>query len=334
MYTEAGNPKLKILYLMKILLEKTDPEHAITMQEILTSLSAYGIDAERKSIYKDIDNLREYGMDIVGQKVDRTYRYYVASRDFALAELKLLVDSVQAAKFITAGKSTELIKKIEGLASRHEASKLHRQVYVAERIKTPNESVFHNVDLIHQAIAANVQIRFQYFSWNTRKQQVLRHDGAFYQVSPWALSWDDENYYMVAFDSGSDKIKHFRVDKMLELSLTEDRREGSKCFEQFDMAVYAKKMFGMFDGEEEMVSIECADYLAGVFIDRFGKNVMMIPLGADRFRVNVRVACSRQFLHWIFALGPDAKITAPAHVVEMAAAETERLYEQYCTKTF
>ena len=236
---------------------------------------------------------------------------------------------MQSAKFITAKKSNELIKKIEGLASKYEASQLQRQVYTMERIKTSNESIFYNVDNIHQAIASNVQIRFQYFNWDENKKQVLRKDGAFYQVSPWALSWDDENYYLIAFDSAEDKIKHFRVDKMLRIELLSDRREGKLSFQRFDMGAYAKKMFGMFSGEEETVKILCRNELAGVMIDRFGKDVMLVKVDAEHFYVNVKVAVSRQFLAWVIALGDGAKIIGPESVVLEVKKEIERLVGQY-----
>ena len=317
---------------MKILLEKTDETHSITMREILESLEAYGVSAERKSIYSDIENLRSYGLDIIGEKEDKAYSYRVVSRQFELAELKLLVDSIQAARFITAKKSNELIKKLEGLASKYEASQLQRQVYTAERIKTSNESIFYNVDNIHQAIASNVQISFQYFNWDVNKKQVLRKDGALYQVSPWALSWDDENYYLIAFDSAEDKIKHFRVDKMLRIELLADRREGKLSFQRFDMGAYAKKMFGMFSGEEETVKILCRNELAGVMIDRFGKDVMLVKVDAEHFCVNVKVAVSRQFLAWVIALGDGAKIIGPESVVLEVKKEIERLAMQYDLK--
>ena len=325
----GGSSKLKILYLMRILLEKTDEEHAMTMEEIMDSLRAYGIEAERKGLYSDLENLRLYGMDIIGERQGRTFSYHVGSRQFELAELKLLVDSVQAAKFITEKKTDELIRKIEGLASHHEAVKLQRQVYTRERAKTENESIFYNVDAIHQAIAGNRQIRFQYFNWNARKERVLRKNGALYQISPWALSWDDENYYMIGYDAEAEMIKHYRVDKMLGISQTEEAREGSRLFERFDMGSYARKMFGMFHGEEEIVRIECRNELAGVFVDRFGRDVMMRPVDEEHFRVSVRVAVSSQFLSWVIALGEGARIIGPDQVLERMQAEVDRLIRQY-----
>lgn len=326
---KAPNQKLKIMYLMKILLEKTDETHFISMPEIISSLEAYGITAERKSIYSDMECLRLYGMDIIGVQQGHTFYYHVGNRQFELAELKLLVDSVQSAKFITAKKSNELIKKIEGFASKYEAGQLHRQVFVSGRIKTMNESIYYNVDVIHGAIAANRQIRFQYFQWNVEKQMELRHGGAYYQVSPWALSWNDENYYMVAFDSNVEMIKHFRVDKMLRITETADNREGRKYFKEFDMAAYARKLFSMYDGKEAAVRIECDNHLVSAIIDRFGKDIMIHKKDEDHFTVNVTVAVSMQFVHWVMALGAGAKITGPDEVVSLVKEEIKRLSGQY-----
>ncbi len=326
---KSPNQKLKLIYLMKIFLEQTDENHALTMQDILTELGRYDISAERKSIYSDIEYLRQYGLDIIGEQRDKGYVYYVASREFELAELKLLVDTIQSAKFITAKKSNELIKKIEGFASKYEAGQLQRQVYVAGRIKTMNESIYYNVDAIHGAIAANKQIRFQYFQWNVKKEMELRHGGAYYQVSPWALSWDDENYYLVAYDKIDQKLKHYRVDKMLRISQTDEAREGYKSFERFDTAIYTKKMFSMYAGNEENVKIQCENALAGVIIDRFGKDVFMYQADEEHFMVNVNVSVSKQFIHWVMALGAGAKIVGPEHVVNEVKEEISRLQKQY-----
>ena len=326
---ERTSQKLKLLYLMKILLQKTDETHGITMPEIISELNAYGISAERKGLYNDMECLRTYGMEIAGYQEERAYYYKVVGRQFELAELKLLVDSVQSAEFITTKKSRELIERITGLASKYEATQLNRQVYMAERIKTKNEGIYYNVDAIYNAIAENVKITFQYFQWNIKKQMELRHDGALYQVSPWALSWDDDNYYLIAYDEKEEKIKHFRVDKMLHIEMTEEKREGRWVFKEFDIAVYARKMFGMFDGEEEMVKILCHNSLAGVMIDRFGKDISLIPVDEEHFSVTVRVAVSRQFLSWVMALGEGAKIIGPDVVVEQVKTEVERLVKQY-----
>ncbi len=326
---KSSNQKLKLVYLMKILLEKTDETHSITMSEIIDALQAYGIGAERKSLYDDLETLRVYGMDIIGTQEDRKYYYHVGNRQFELAELKLLVDSVQSAKFITEGKSNELIKKIEGLASQYEASQLHRQVFVNGRVKTMNESIYYNVDRIHTAIAENSRIQFRYFQWNVDKKMELRHNGAVYEVSPWALSWDDENYYLIAYDGIRGIIKHFRVDKMLNIESSGEQREGKQMFKSFNMAAYARKTFGMYGGVEEWVRIKCDNSLAGVMIDRFGKDISMTRLNEKQFVATVDVAVSRQFMAWVIGLGDGAEIIGPESVVDEMREEIKRLAGQY-----
>ena len=231
--------------------------------------------------------------------------------------------------FITVKKTRKLIGKLEKMVSRYEASELQRQVFVAKRIKTMNESVYYTVDVIHRAIAENRKIEFQYFQWNVKKEMDLRHGGAWYRVSPWGLSWDDENYYLVAYDAGEEKIKHYRVDKMRGLRMLEEPREGEEHFRQFDMGDYARKNFGMFGGREYRVRLLMKNDLAGVVIDRFGKDVSLVPVDEEHFAVNVDVYLSSQFLHWIFALGDGAKIVGPPEVVEEAKKEIRRLAEQY-----
>lgn len=323
------SPKLKIVYLMKILLEKTDESHAITMPEIISSLKAYGITAERKSIYSDIELLRLYGMDIIGEQRDRAFYYNVGNRQFELAELKLLVDSVQSAKFITEKKSNALIKKIEGLASHYEATKLQRQVYVAERIKTDNEQILYNIDAIHNAIAENSQIEFLYFYWNVDKKQEPRRNGESYIMSPWALTLAEENYYLVCYDAAVDMIKYFRVDKMLNIRLTEKGREGKERFEHFDIAAYARKRFRMYDGVEKKVTLVCKNSYANVIIDRFGKDIPIIKTDEEHFKVTVEVAVSNQFLAWVLSMNEGIKITAPEDVVEQVKTLIKDMAAQY-----
>lgn len=324
-----SNQKLKILYLAKILLENTDANHDITLQEIIDKLAANSVTAERKSLYDDIAQLNDFGIKIKKTQYGKTYHYQVINRDFELAELKLLVDSVASAKFITEKKSNELIKKIEHLASRQDASMLQRQVYVAGRVKAMNNDIMENVDAIHNAIAQNLKISFQYFQWNVKKEPELRKNGARYVISPWGLSWDDENYYMVGYDSEADMIKHYRVDKMLHIKIEKTRREGRYKFKEVDMAAYAQKMFGMFDGEEQNVEILCANNLAGVVIDCFGKDVRMLKVDDEHFRVVVKVAASKHFIHWIMALGEGAMIIGPENLVEEIKEEIKRLNSQY-----
>lgn len=329
---KGKNQKFKLYRLAEIMLENTDEEHYITMSEIMEKLAVYDITADRKSIYQDLRDLEMLGIEIEGEPIGNRYHYHVVSRDFELPELKLLVDAIQSSKFITEKKSNALIKKLERLVSKYDAQKLQRQVYVSGRIKTMNESIYYGVDTIYNAITENKKIRFQYFQWNIKKEMELRHEGAWYHISPWGLSWDDENYYLVGYDAEADKIKHYRVDKMLHISMCEESREGRSHIKKLDMADYAKKSFGMFGGEEQTVRLKVHNSLAGVIIDRFGKDVIMIPVDKDHFSVNVEVRVSRQFLGWVFSVGEKVKIIGPEAVVDRMKEEVVRLQKQYMNK--
>lgn len=326
---KSENQKQKILVLLDLFKSKTDEEHGVTTSDIIDYLAEHGIKAERKTVYADLNTLKEYGYEISKEKKDGNYYYTLLDRDFQLPELKLLVDAVQASKFISAKKSSELIKKIENLASVYQAKQLQRQVFVSNRIKTNYENVYYNVDELNLAINENRKIKFDYYEWNLSKEMVLRKNGYKNDISPWSLAWDDENYYLVAFDGNSGIIKHYRVDKMRKIEILDEARDGREEFEKFDAAKYAKKVFGMFTGDEQRVKIQFANKLIGVVIDRFGQDIMIIPKGVDQFVVNVNVKVSNMFLGWIIGLGDGAKILEPESVVDEVKQITERLKEQY-----
>ena len=298
-------------------------------KKMMVELKKYGITAERKSIYSDLKDLEQMGIEVQGEKTGKYYQYHVVNRPFELAELKLLVDAIQSSKFITERKSNALIKKIEKMVSKYEAMTLQRQVYVSGRIKTMNESIYYTVDAIHNAISENRKIKFQYFQWTEKKEMKLRHGGKYYHISPWGLSWEGQNYYLVGYDSEAEKIKHYRVDKMLHIQVSEEKREGEQHFQQLDMADYAKKSFGLYGGKEQLVKLKIRDTLVGVMIDRFGKDVMIIPEDKGHFIVPVCVYVSRQFLGWVFSLGDSIEILSPPQVVEQMKEESERLFRQY-----
>lgn len=321
--------KLKPLYIMNYLLQNSDEEHPVTIKQIVEYLGAQGISAERKSIYDDIEALRFYGLDIIHVDAGRFQGYYVAQRNFELPELKLLVDSVQSSKFITHKKTMTLIRKIEKLASIHEAQLLQRQVYVKNRIKTMNESIYYNVDAIHDGISQNRKIQFKYFEYTVEKTRHYRKDGAFYVVSPYALTWDDENYYMVAFDSEAGIIKHYRVDKMTDISTLEEHRDGKDAFEALDMAVYARKVFGMFSGEDVTVRLRIESHLVGAVLDRLGQDVMIVRDGDDHFTVSAEVVVSPQFFAWVCGFGTAAQIIGPEHVVREMADHVKGIAAMY-----
>ncbi len=326
---KGTNQKFKLYYLSRIMLEKTDDDHMIDMSEIKTALEAYGVTADRKSLYDDLEALRVLGVDVIGEKVGRNYYYHVGGKQFEIAELKLLVDAIQSSKFITEKKSKELIKKLTDMASHYEATQLKRQVVVQGRVKTMNESIYYFVDDVHRAIAENKKIRFEYMKWNEQKKMVRRKDGS-YTVSPWALTWDDENYYLIAFDEEAGCIKHFRVDKLKSIEVLDELREGKEEFKAFNLAKYAKMSFGMFGGKSTKVKIAFDNEMAGVFIDRFGRDISIYPADKKGWsEITVEVAMSDQFLGWIFALGPKVKILSPEEVVDRYKNELKEMVKLY-----
>ena len=325
----TAGQKARLLYLAKIFLEQTDDEHGMTREEISAELRQYGIILERKSFYSDISALSQFGLDIIREQRNRSTYYSIGVRRFELAELKLLVDAVQSSKFITEKKSRQLIKKLESLTSKYEARELQRQVLVQGRIKTMNESIYYNVDKIHQAVAGNKRIQFQYYRWTVDKKTELRHGGRYYVISPWELVWDNENYYLVGYDSVQKIIKHFRVDKMVNISLDEEKREGREFFAKDRMTTYTSKHFGMFDGDEMDVSLICENDLVGVIIDRFGKKTSIKEFDGEHFTTDIRVSVSDQFIGWILGLGEGVRVVKPDSLVERIRNRGEQILKMY-----
>lgn len=312
---KSEGQKLRILYILDYLRLESDEEHPVSTQKLIDMLDAKGIHAERKTIYDDIYRLNEYGYEILQVQNRLGGGYYLGTRTFELAELKLLVDAVQSSRFITRKKSKELIKKLEDEVSRYDCSKLKRQVYVAERVKTDNERIYYNIDGIHQGIQTNHKISFIYMDWNAKKQLVPRGNDA-KVVSPWALIWRDDNYYLAAFDGTDGIMKHYRVDKMKDVTVLEDRREGLEQFEQVDLAQYSNKTFGMFGGREEIVTLEFPERLIGLLIDRFGKEISIRKGENDCFLGRVRLKVSGQFFGWLTGIGKEIRIASPESVRE------------------
>lgn len=325
----ANDQKLRTLYLMQILLTETDESHILNASQLIKQLKIkYDMVADRRTIYSDIEVLERFGLSITQLK-GKTPGYYVDSRDFELAELKLLVDAVQSSKFITEKKTRELIRKLETLCSKSEAEQLSREVLLSNRPKTKNETIYYNVDYIHTAIFQNRQITFQYAEWTTKVELRPKKNGAFYTVSPWRLTWDNENYYLIAYDEEADKIKHYRVDKMQKMQLLETERKGEAAFEETNLTAFAKKTFGMFGGKDREVTLLCRNELAGVVIDRFGQDIWMVPEGDEHFRAKVTVTISPQFFGWVTGIGSKMKIAEPEDVVQDYLDYVNEILNQY-----
>lgn len=304
--------KQKLFRLFELLLRETDEEHGLSVNELITRLAEQGIGAERKSIYDDFLALEELGFPVI-KLASRPPRYYIEPPLFELAELKLLVDAVEVSKFITRGKSREMIAKLEALAGARRSRELSRQVYVEDRVKTMNAASLYNIDAVHAAINAGTKLSFQYFSFDAEKRRVLKNGGTPYVVSPCALLWSDENYYLVALDETADTVKNFRVDKMQSVQALAAPRKSDPRIDGFNHAAYSRRVFGMYGGREELVTLECREALAGAMLDRFGDEVTFVKSDFG-FRFTVRLIVSPNFFAWVLGFGAAIRIAAPESV--------------------
>ncbi len=312
---KTAEQKTRLLKILEILERETDDAHMITEAQLRARLAAEGIEAERKTILNDLHALEDYGIDIVNRR-GRNGGFFIASRKFELAELKMLVDAVQSCKFIPARMSRGLIQKLCSLTSRHAAGQLKRQVHVAGRVKHENETLLYTVDTIHAAIAEKCKITFVYNEWTLHKTLKPRHGGAQYTISPYMLLWDEGYYYLVGYDEAADCPKHFRVDKITGADVLYENRLGEEYFEKIDPAVYAGETFGMYGGEETLVTLLCDNSLVGVILDRFGKKVTIKEENETRFRVTVRVRVSPVFFGWVLGYGAKMRVVAPENITE------------------
>ncbi len=325
---KSEKQKLKLLYIIKMLHEKSDENHPLSMEEIISRLERVGINAERKSIYNDMNALRDFGYDIMLTR-GKNGGYFLASRNFEIPELKVLVDAVQASRFITAKKSKQLIDKITQLAGEYEAKSLNREVYVMNRVKTENEAIYYNVDEIYRAIDLNVQITFKYLEYSIDKKTRFKRGGKLYQLSPRALAWRDENYYLIAYDAEEDRMKNYRVDKIQNIAITDKPRIMKEEYRNFDVAAYCNQSFGMFSGEEKTITVRFPERLVGVVIDRFGKEVTIHSTADGEFTARLKVAVSQQLFGWLTGLGPEVKIESPNSVVEEYTNYIDNIIQTY-----
>ena len=324
---KSDKQKLRILYLKDYLLRNSDEDHPVTVPQMVDALKKHGIPVERKTIYDDLRLLGpdEYGMDLI-----RTGRkYFIGERDFSTEEIRLLVDMVQSSNFITGKKTTELIKKLEGLMSAFEGKLLNKNVYVRNRVKTMNESVYRNVDIISDAISADRLITFKYFRYNVHKKKELRNGGRNHLVSPFALIWVDQNYYLLGYNHDAEEMRHFRVDRMTDLGSADGPRTGKDIFKSTDMSTYTSKVFYMFTGEETKVKLRFDGELVDTVIDRFGTGIILVPDESGGFTVTLDVVVSRQFFAWITAFGTKAEILLPDSVRQMYKEHLKTIISVY-----
>lgn len=342
---KSENQKGKLLYLYRLLFDETDEEHGMTLEQIKNALKVrYDITVGRKTLYADFmeierflndmnpsKNFEEEERSIEKRTVNRITTYHLRRRSFNPAELQLLVDAVQSARFMSREQSKELIRKLSSLAGRHQGRMLEKEVLIVGRIKSPNKDIYSIVNTIHEAIRKNRKISFLYHDWNLKKNLVPRRDGKIYVQSPWHLCWDDDKYYMISFDSEAGKIKHFRVDKMGTPVILNEMQDGKSERQSFNAEQYEQRLFGMFGGEDVLVTMECDNSLIGIMIDRFGSDIPITDLKNGTFRLRVNVCLSNQFLAWVISLGTGIRITDPPRIIERMQDIASSLADIYGT---
>lgn len=323
---KSDGQKLKILYILDYLQKNSHEDSPVRAAELITMLeNRHGIRCDRKTIYSDIAALMDYGIDIVSVP-GKNGGYYVASRNFELPELMLLIDAVQSSRYLTEKKSSELIAKLCTQCNEEDAKLMRRNVLVSGRVKSMNETIYYNVDTIQEAIADNRQIRFRYFDWGLDGKRHFREKE--YVASPYGLCQDNENCYLLAH-SQRHGVTSYRVDRMQEIQVTDDRR--TPCPELTGKALYdhANKLFQMFAGDPATVKMRFHRDLINAVIDRFGRDVMLIPDGDDHFNFTVDVAVSPMFLSWVIGFGAKAKILHPQAVADACKEMCLEALRQY-----
>lgn len=320
--------KNKLLILKDIFEKYTDEEHCLSVPEIVELLAEQEIEVERKTVYTDIKSLNEYGFEIQTQSRGQ---YNHIDRLFDITELKMLIDSVQSSRFITQKGSKEIIKKLETLCSQYEAQQLRRQVIVANRTKTDNTAVFRTLDALNRAISGNKKVMFRYFRRDRLKQKEYRHNGKHYEVSPFALVYTDDNYYLVGLETNGGKAKHYRVDRMESVRVLEEVREGHEKLTKEKLADYTKYTFSMYSGDIEHITLRFATYLVDTVLDRFGADTHLNSKGedADHFTIDMDIAVSKTFYGWLCGLGEGVEIVSPQSVVNGYLEHLEGIKGRY-----
>ena len=323
---KSDNQKLKIFYILDYLNQNSHEKHPVRASELMDMLqNQHNISCDRKTVYSDIAALQDYGVDIVSVP-GKNGGYFIATRNFELPELKLLIDAVQSSRYLTEKKSRELIEKLCRECSVHDARLMRRDVLVSGRVKSMNETIYYNVDSIQEAISLNRKIRFRYFDWGIDGQRRYREKG--YEASPYGLCQDNENCYLLAY-SPRHGVTSYRVDRMADIELMEETRTPCPELTGKSLNQYAARMFQMFQGQETDVKLRFHRRFVNAVIDKFGREIMLIPDGEEHFVFTVKVAVSPMFLSWVVGFGRDARILHPQSVIDQCRQMCLEALEQY-----
>lgn len=327
--SKRPNQMKKIPLIIKMLREETDDDHGLSMTQILERLAEQGVEAERKSIYRDFDVLRECGYDVI-KRPGRPTEYALGEREFEFPELLLLVDAVQSSRFLTARKSQQLVKRIQGLTSVHLAEALERHVHVERRIRMQNESVYYNLDGIQEAIAKHSKIGFRYFKHDLALRKVYRHEGKSYIETPVQLVYSDGYYYLITFNEDHDDFVRYRVDRMSHIQVLEIPGARNERIANFDVEKFALQAFGMFGGDEVKVTLEFEADAIDQIIDRFGtRDILIVPQPDGTGHATVTVRKSAVFFGWLASFGTRARIVAPTSLAQEYRDYLHEVVESY-----
>lgn len=325
--------KIKTLLIYQLLEKYSDENNPLTTTQLVDLLEERGVKSERKSIYSDIESLKEIGLDIVLSR-GRNGGYFLASRKFELPEIVLLIDAVTSAGFITPKKTQSLVDKLKSLVSEKQAKSLVSQVYVnPSSAKCDNEEIYIIIDRLHDAISQRRKVSFTYRRRNVDFEKNKKYTDKTFKVSPYALIWKDDHYYLVCNNEKYDNLMNLRIDRMKRLKiLKDDARHISQVSSyewEFDTQDYSSKMFNMFSGEDCEVTLVCAYNLLEEMLDRFG---VSIPLGyydADHFKTTVHATLSDGFVSWLMQYGSAVRVKSPPELADMIKQKAKSIVDVY-----
>ena len=327
-----NNGKFRLIALADFFKKYTDEDHIYSAAEIIDELNKQGVTCERKALYSDIDTLKFAGYDIVSTRSPKA-GFFLASRDFEDAEIRLMIDAVQAAKFITAKKTDALVNKMGSLLSKYQADKLKSQVYIDVKHKRKNEEIYYTIDTLHNAISKKKKVKFMYSNITVSEELTACVNQREFVVSPYALIWSNDHYYLVCNNSNYDNLMHTRIDRMSSVECTDEPwrhfSEVSNYKEKFDSADYAGKLFNMFSGTQQRVTLRCANRLLEEIIDRFGDNVRFVSRNADNFTAKIEAVTGEGFISWVLQYGGAVEVMQPFQLrsaIANRAAEIVNIY--------
>lgn len=329
----SGNHNLRLLFLADIFKRQTDENHVYSATQLIEMLEEYGVSCERKSIYRDIDDLKNYGMDIVNVRTPKR-GYFLKSRDFSVPEARLLIDAVQAAKFISKKNTKGLIYKIGGLVSEYQEEELREQIYIDGSTKTDKEDLYETIRILDGAIKGKCQVTVRYARRAIENKYLVRNEGKSFLVNPYALLWSNDHYYLICNNDKYQNLMHLRLDRIVEITLLPDSHvkhfsKISPYKEKFDIADYSNKLFNMFSGEAESVTLSCSNSILDEIIEKFGDEVPIKLDGDDRFKIKAEVEMSDGLVSWIMQYGTDIKVLHPAALVKAVKEKASQILEIY-----